>query len=78
VRKIVFVEGAPGRFEPREVEAGERTGGRMAIRSGVAEGEKVAVRANFLLDAESRLRASLGASRSGSEAPAAEPHAEHR
>jgi RND family efflux transporter MFP subunit len=85
-RRIVFVESAPGSFEPRDVETGERSGGRVAIVRGVAAGERVATRANFLLDAESRLRASVGkASRSDAPTePAAapadpvDPHREHR
>jgi hypothetical protein len=46
----------------------------------VAAGERVATKANFLLDAESRLRASVGNAAAGAEAPAAaaDPHAEHR
>jgi len=87
-RKIVFVESAPGSFEPREVETGERSDGRIAIVRGVAAGERVATRANFLLDAESRLRASVAnAARpsAGSGMPAetppvtpVDPHREHR
>jgi len=53
---------APGRFEPRQVETGARTDGRAAILSGLRAGEKVAVRANFLLDSESKLRAALAGS----------------
>jgi Cu(I)/Ag(I) efflux system membrane fusion protein len=74
LRKILFVESSPGHFDPREVETGERTGGRVAIRHGVAAGERVATKANFLLDAESRLRASIGRAADG----APDPHAEHR
>ncbi len=56
-RRIVFVETAPGTFAPREVAVGIRAGGRAQVLSGVAEGEAVVVRANFLLDSESRIRA---------------------
>jgi len=38
---------------------GSRGDGKAVILSGVAAGERVAVRANFLLDSESRLRAAL-------------------
>ena len=58
-RRVVFVETAPGTFEPREVEVGLRGSGRAVVVSGVHEGERVATRANFLLDSESRLRAAL-------------------
>ena len=43
LRKTVFVETAPGRLEPREVETGERSGGSIQIVRGVAAGERVAV-----------------------------------
>lgn len=59
VRRIVFVDGGDGSFEPREVKVGVRGDGKAQILSGVKEGEKVAIRANFLLDSESKLRAAL-------------------
>lgn len=55
LKKTVFVETAPGKLEPREVETGERSGDSIQIVRGVAAGERVATRANFLLDAESRI-----------------------
>ena len=58
-RQIVFVMSAPGVFEPREIRAGIRSAGTAQILSGVAAGEQVVVRANFLLDSESRLRAAI-------------------
>ncbi len=58
-RRIVFVETEPGTFTPREVAVGIRGDGRAQVLSGVAEGEAVVVRANFLLDSESRIRAVL-------------------
>lgn len=58
-RQVVFVESSAGHFEPREVKVGVREGGKVQVLSGVAAGEQVVVRANFLLDSESRLRASL-------------------
>jgi multidrug efflux pump subunit AcrA (membrane-fusion protein) len=59
LRKVVFVEINKGLFEPREVRIGVRGEGRAEVLSGVDEGEKVAVKANFLLDSESRLRAAI-------------------
>ena len=56
-RQVVFVETQPGHFEPRDVQAGLRSDGKVVLRSGVQAGEQVAVAANFLLDSESRLRA---------------------
>lgn len=58
-RKIVFTVKDEGEIEPREVVTGDRSEGHVEILSGLAAGEKVAVRANFLLDSESRLKAAL-------------------
>jgi multidrug efflux pump subunit AcrA (membrane-fusion protein) len=58
LRKVVFVE-KDGTFQPREVNVGSRGEGRAVILSGIEPGERVAVRANFLLDSESRLRAAV-------------------
>jgi RND family efflux transporter MFP subunit len=59
LRQIVFVDLGGGSLEPREVQVGVRSDGKAQILSGVKEGERVAVRANFLLDSESRLKAAL-------------------
>ncbi len=58
-RKIVILERGEGLFEPREVKAGPRGNGLVAILDGVAEGDRVIVSANFLIDAESNLKAAL-------------------
>jgi Cu(I)/Ag(I) efflux system membrane fusion protein len=58
-RQAVFVEKGQGRFEPRDVKLGHRGGGYVEIREGVIEGEPVVVSANFLIDAESNLKAAL-------------------
>jgi Cu(I)/Ag(I) efflux system membrane fusion protein len=58
-RSVVFIAGANGTFEPREVATGAKTGGFYAIRSGVQPGERVVVDANFLVDSESRLKSAL-------------------
>jgi Cu(I)/Ag(I) efflux system membrane fusion protein len=58
-RQAVFVEKGLGRFEPREVKLGHRGSGYVEIREGVSEGEPVVVSANFLIDAESNLKAAL-------------------
>jgi Cu(I)/Ag(I) efflux system membrane fusion protein len=60
IRQVVLVQVAPGRFEPREVRLGSRGGDYVEVLDGVAEGEKVVTAANFLIDAESNLRAALG------------------
>lgn len=70
LRQIAFVQREGGVFEPREVHVGSRADGKALILSGIAEGEIVAVRANFLLDSESRLRAAIAAM----SGPAAHEH----
>jgi len=59
-RQIVLVQKAAGRFEPREVKLGTRSDEYVEVREGVKEGEAVVVAANFLIDAESNLKAALG------------------
>ena len=59
-RQIVLVQAAPGRFEPRVVRLGGRGENHVEIQEGVAEGEEVVISANFLIDAESNLKAALG------------------
>jgi membrane fusion protein, copper/silver efflux system len=58
-RQAILVDKGQGRFEPREVKLGHRGNGYAEIREGVAEGESVVVSANFLIDAESNLKAAL-------------------
>jgi Cu(I)/Ag(I) efflux system membrane fusion protein len=58
-RQSVFVDKGQGRFEPREVKLGHRGDGYVEIRQGVSDGEPVVVSANFLIDAESNLKAAL-------------------
>jgi Cu(I)/Ag(I) efflux system membrane fusion protein len=58
-RQVVLLDKGDGRFEPRPVKLGRRGAGRTESRSGVSEGDKVVVSANFLIDAESNLKAAL-------------------
>ena len=58
-RQVVIVERGEGLFEPRPVKLGLRGDGLIEIREGLKVGEKVVVAANFLIDAESNLRAAL-------------------
>jgi Cu(I)/Ag(I) efflux system membrane fusion protein len=60
-RQVVLIERGQGHFEPRPVNLGQKAGGFVEIRHGVATGEKVVVGANFLIDAESNLRSALQA-----------------
>ncbi|MGE5232846.1 MAG: efflux RND transporter periplasmic adaptor subunit [Acidobacteriota bacterium] len=76
LRQLVFVDLGAGRFEPRAVTVGVRTGGQVLILSGLAAGDDVAVRANFLLDSESRLRAAITQMQGSSPSPTASPGGE--
>jgi Cu(I)/Ag(I) efflux system membrane fusion protein len=58
-RQAVFVDKGAGRYEPREVKIGHRGGGYVEVRQGLADGEPVVIAANFLIDAESNLKAAL-------------------
>jgi len=60
-RQVVILDKGEGRFEPRDVKIGARGEDMVEIIDGVAEGERVVVSANFLLDAESNLKAALSA-----------------
>ncbi|WP_374487303.1 efflux RND transporter periplasmic adaptor subunit [Zoogloea sp.] len=85
-RQIVLVAHGEGRFEPRDVKLGGRSENHIEVMDGVKAGEKVVVAANFLIDAESNLKAAVGgfghsghggAPKSGKdgEKPAAAPQA---
>lgn len=74
-RQVVLVQLKEGRFEPREVKLGARSDTYVEVIDGVKEGEQVVVAANFLIDAESNLKAAIGgfagAATPNSAAPAA-------
>lgn len=57
VRQIVFIAQGGGRFEPRSVRLGWRAQDQVQVLQGVADGDDVVTRAQFMLDSESRLRA---------------------
>ena len=58
-RQIVLLDKGEGRFEPRDVGVGRRGDGRIEITEGLEENSRVVVSANFLIDAESNLKAAL-------------------
>ncbi|RUV68777.1 MAG: efflux RND transporter periplasmic adaptor subunit [Mesorhizobium sp.] len=60
-RQVVIVDKGEGSFEPRDVKIGMRGDGMVEVMEGLAEGEKIVVSANFLIDAESNLKAALSA-----------------
>ncbi len=86
VQQHVFVA-IGDRFEPRAVTLGVQLADRVEVRSGLAEGERIVAAGVFLLDSESRLRATGGAGahshgaptttpQDTPPAPAKDPHAE--
>jgi Cu(I)/Ag(I) efflux system membrane fusion protein len=58
-RQVVLIDRGEGRFEPRTVRLGTQGGDWVQVIEGVKTGEKVVTSANFLIDAESNLRAAL-------------------
>ncbi|MEO5660727.1 MAG: efflux RND transporter periplasmic adaptor subunit [Polaromonas sp.] len=68
-RRIVLVQAQEGRFEPREVKLGARSDNYVEVLEGVQDGEQVVVSANFLIDAESNLKAAISGF-GGGEKPA--------
>ncbi len=76
-RRVVLVRRGEGLFEPREVKTGLRGDAYVEVLDGLRAGEEVVVSANFLIDAESNLRAALGSfgHAAHGKAPAAGPPA---
>jgi Cu(I)/Ag(I) efflux system membrane fusion protein len=66
-RQTVLVDKGEGRIEPREVKIGQRGSGYIEVREGLREGEPVVTSANFLIDAESNLKAALKGLASGGQ-----------
>ncbi len=66
-RQVVILDMGDGRFQPREVKLGARGEGFVEIREGIAEGDRIVVAANFLIDAESNLKAALQGLTSGDQ-----------
>ncbi len=64
-RQLVLLDKGDGRFEPRPVKLGRRGDGRVEITEGLSGSDKVVVSANFLIDAESNLKAALQGLTSG-------------
>lgn len=58
-RQVVIIDRGEGRFESRRVKIGTSGEGFIEILEGVKVGELVVVAANFLIDAESNLKAAL-------------------
>jgi RND family efflux transporter MFP subunit len=59
-RQIAFIDHGGGYLEPRELQLGPRVGDDFVVEKGLKAGEKVVTSANFLIDSDSQLQASLG------------------
>ncbi len=70
-RQIVLLAQGDGRFMPREVKLGSRSDNYVEVLDGVKDGELVVVAANFLIDAESNLKAAVSGFGEAQKAPAA-------
>ncbi len=57
--QVVLIAKGQGQFEPRQVQVGARGNGRVQVLGGLKPGEQVVTGANFLIDAESNMRAAL-------------------
>ncbi|MEA1672126.1 efflux RND transporter periplasmic adaptor subunit [Nitrospirillum sp. BR 11163] len=66
-RQTVLLDLGEGRFQPRAVHLGARGDGKVEVRDGLRMGDRVVVGANFLIDAESNLKAALQAFTSNKE-----------
>ncbi|GLI39506.1 efflux RND transporter periplasmic adaptor subunit [Geobacter hydrogenophilus] len=72
-RQVVWVEGQPGMFEPRDVQVGQKTDDKVQILSGLKAGEKVAVSGGYLIDSESQLKGGGGQDHSKHTGGSAKP-----
>jgi len=76
-RQSVLVQVATGRFQARAVQLGARNDEQVTVLAGLAEGETVVTQANFLIDAESNLRAAFSGMQPASAVPPANQHGGH-
>ena len=60
-KQVAIIEVGEGRFKPQAVKLGRRGAGQVEILEGLAVGDRIVTRANFLIDAESNLQAAFTA-----------------
>jgi Cu(I)/Ag(I) efflux system membrane fusion protein len=72
-RQVVLVARGEGRFEPHPVRLGIHGDDWVQVLDGVTPGDHVVVGANFLIDAESNLRAALQGFTDGAQRPPNQP-----
>jgi Cu(I)/Ag(I) efflux system membrane fusion protein len=58
-RQLVLIRRGEGAFEPRPVKTGMRADGYIEVLEGLQAGDEVVISANFLIDAESNIKAAL-------------------
>jgi membrane fusion protein, copper/silver efflux system len=77
LQKIVYLETSDGVFEPRTVELGSAFAGRVSVKQGLVEGDRIVTSGNFLIDSESRMKPAVARPMNEKhETPAA--HLEHK
>ena len=64
-RQVAIVVHEGGHFQPREAVLGARAEGYYEVLEGLQEGERVVTSVQFLIDADSRLKAAMQAMTSG-------------
>jgi Cu(I)/Ag(I) efflux system membrane fusion protein len=72
-RQVVLVTAGAGRFEPRAVHLGIHGDDWVQVVDGIKPGDRVVVGANFLIDAESNLRAALQGFADGAQPQSSKP-----
>ncbi|MBL8298480.1 MAG: efflux RND transporter periplasmic adaptor subunit [Rhodanobacteraceae bacterium] len=58
-RQVVIVDAGDGRFRAQEVRVGHESDGRTAVLDGVAEGDRIVLSGQFLIDSEASLAGTL-------------------
>jgi RND family efflux transporter MFP subunit len=72
LRHIVFIDRGEGRFDPKEIQPGNRVGDLVVVTNGLEVHQKIVTSANFLIDSESQIQAAAGASEAVPSAPSSE------
>jgi Cu(I)/Ag(I) efflux system membrane fusion protein len=75
-RQVVLVAMGEGRFTPRPVQLGVHGDDWVQVLGGIKPGERVVTGANFLIDAESNLRAALQGFADGAKPPPETPQSQ--
>ncbi len=57
--RVVFLDLGEGRLQPRKIKTGLRNGDDIEVLDGLAAGDRVVTSGNFLIAAESKLKAGI-------------------